>query len=103
MNWKAPFAGRTNDVFGLAVSYEGIGAAARRFSNDLVFFSGSGTPYSRNEAVIEATYQYQVARWWLLQPDAQYVVNPGAGIPASPGRKPLQDAFIVGMHAVITF
>ena len=29
MHWKAPFAGRDNDVAGLAVTYEGIGAAAR--------------------------------------------------------------------------
>ena len=83
VNWKAPFAGRNNDVFGLAVSYEGIGAAARRYSSDLIYFSGSGMRYARNETVVEATYQYQVAPWWILQPDAQYVINPGAGIPPS--------------------
>jgi porin len=25
------------------------------------------------------TYQYQVTPWWVLQPDFQYVFNPGAG------------------------
>ncbi|HVC62253.1 MAG TPA: carbohydrate porin [Acetobacteraceae bacterium] len=103
LNWKAPIAGRDNDAFGLAVAYEGIGAAARRFSSGLAFFSGSGVPYDRNETVVEATCQYQVAPWWTLQPDAQYVVNPGAGIPAGPNRKPLKDAFIVGVRAIITF
>jgi porin len=103
VNWKAPIAGRDNDVFGLAVSYEGIGAAARRFGSDAVFFSGSGTPYDRNETVVEATYQYQVVPWLVLQPDAQYVVNPGAGVPTSPGEKPLKDAFIIGMRATVTF
>jgi porin len=103
MNWKAPITGRDKDVFGLAVSYEGIGAAARRFSNDLVFFSGSGTPYNRNETVVEATYAYQVTPWWTLQPDAQYVINPGAGIPTRASSKPLQDAFIIGVRATITF
>ena len=103
LNWKAPITGRDNDVFGLAVSYEGIGAAARRYSSDLVFFSGSGAPYAGNETVVEATYLYQVAPWWLLQPDAQYVVNPGAGIPPTPGGKPLQNAFIIGVRATITF
>jgi porin len=103
MNWKAPVAGRGNDVFGLAVSYEGIGAAARQYSRELVYFTGSGTPYAGNETVVEATYQYQVAPWWILQPDAQYVVNPGAGIPSSLGSKPLKDAIVIGVRAVITF
>ena len=29
---------------------------------------------------IGATYQYQLFPWWQLQPDIQYVFNPGAGI-----------------------
>jgi porin len=103
MNWKAPIAGCDRDVFGLAVSYEGIGAAARRFSSDLVAFSGAGMPYDRNETVIEATYQHQIAPWWTLQPDAQYVVNPGAGIPSTLSSKPLKDDFIVGVRAIIAF
>jgi porin len=103
LNWKAPFAGRDSDVFGLAVSYEGIGAAARQYSRELVYFTGSGTPYAGNETVLEATYQYQVAPWLVLQPDAQYVVNPGADIPSSLSTRPLKNDFIAGMRATITF
>jgi porin len=103
MNWKAPVAGRDNDVFGLAVSYQGIGAPARHFSRDLVHFGGSGSSYAGDETVIEATYQYQVAPWWILQPDAQYVINPGAGIPSAFSSKPLNNAFIVGARAIVTF
>jgi len=103
MNWKAPIAGRDNDVFGLAVSYEGIGSATQQYSKELVYFTGAGTPYAGNETVVEATYQYQVAPWWILQPDAQYVVNPGANIPSNLSSKPLKDAFIIGVRAIITF
>ena len=103
MNWKAPFAGRANDAFGLGVSYEGISPAARRFSRDVVFFTNTGTPYRSNETVVEATYLYQVTPWWTLQPDAQYVVNPGAGIAPNPSNKPLKDSFIIGVRATITF
>jgi porin len=103
MNWKAPIAGRDNDVFGLAVSYQDIGAAARRFSRELADFTGTGTPYASNETVVEATYQYQVAPWWTLQPDAQYVVNPGAGIPSNLSSAPLKNAFILGVRATIAF
>jgi porin len=103
LNWKAPFAGRDSDVFGLAVSYQGVGAAARQYSRELVYFTGSGTPYAGNETVLEATYQYQVAPWLVLQPDAQYVVNPGADIASSLSTRPLKNAFIIGLRATITF
>jgi porin len=103
LNWTAPFAGRDNDSFGLAATYEGIGAAARRFSEQQVVFTSHGTPYASNETVIEATYLYQVAPWWTLQPDAQYVINPGAGLPSSQGTTPLHNAFVVGVRATVTF
>ena len=85
------------------MSYEGIGAAARQYSRELVCFTGSGTPYAGNETVVEATYQYQVAPWWTVQPDAQYVVNPGAGIPSNLSSKALKDAFVLGVRASIAF
>jgi porin len=103
LNWKAPIAGRDNDVFGLAISYEGIGGAARQYSREFAYFTGSGTPYAGDETVVEATYQYQVAPWWTLQPDVQYVVNPGAGIPSNLSSKILKDAFVIGVRATITF
>lgn len=103
LNWKAPFVGRDNDTFGLAASYEGISATARSFSRDRVFFTGTGSPYNTNETVIEATYLYQVTPWWTLQPDAQYVVNPGAGITTNSVGKALRNAFIMGVRATVTF
>jgi porin len=30
--------------------------------------------------VIEMTYQAQLKPWWVLQPDLQYVINPGGGV-----------------------
>jgi porin len=103
LNWKAPFAGRDNDALGLAVSYQDISPAARSFSRDVVFFTGTGSPYATNETVVEATYLYQVTPWWTLQPDAQYVINPGAGITTNASGKPLRNALIVGVRATITF
>jgi len=102
VNWKAPF-GRGNDAAGIALSYEGIGGAARRYSEELAAFTGSGKTYATNETVIEATYNYQVAPWLALQPDAQYVVNPGAFIPTSFAPRPLNNALVVGIRATVTF
>jgi len=103
MNWIAPFEGRDNDVFGLGVSYLGISPAARRFGSDVVFYTGAGSRYYGNETVFEATYLCQVSPWWTLQPDLQYVIHPGAGIPAGSGTRPLGNAVIGGIRAAITF
>jgi porin len=50
------------------------------------------------------TYQYQVTPWWILQPDFQYVFNPGAGVanPNAPGER-VQDEAVFGLRTIITF
>jgi porin len=103
LNWKGPFPGRDSDIFGLGVSYLGISSATRHFGSDVVFFTGAGSPYRADETVIEATYLYQVAPWWTLQPDLQIVVNPGANIPSSLSSKPLDNSVIAGIRAAVTF
>jgi porin len=103
INWKGPFAGRENDIFGLGVSYLGISSAARRFSRDVGFYTGVGSVYASAETVIEATYVYQLAPWWSLQPDLQIVVNPGANIPTGLSSKPLKNATIAGLRATVAF
>jgi porin len=103
MNWMGPFEGRENDIFGVGVSYLGISPATRRFGNDVMLFTGSGSRYFSNETVVEATYQYQVTPWWTLQPDLQIIVNPGAGIPSGLSTKPLKNAVIAGLRATIIF
>jgi porin len=103
MNWNEPFHGRENDIFGFGVAYLGISPAKQQFGNDVIFFTGSGSPYNRNETVLEATYLCQVTPWLMLQPDAQYVINPGAGIPSPSSRTPLKNAFIIGIHTSVKF
>lgn len=85
------------------MSYLGISPATRRYGSDLVFYTGSGSPYRSNETVIEATYLYPATPWLALQPDVQVVVNPGAGIPSTASSKPLKNAAIAGVRATITF
>jgi porin len=103
MNWLGPFAGRENDTFGLGVSYLGISPATRRYGNDVIVFTGAGSPYASNETVIEATYLYQACPWLALQPDVQVVVNPGAGIPSTLSKTPLNNDVIAGVRATIVF
>jgi porin len=103
MNWRAPFAGREDDVFGVAFSYLGISPAARHFSQDLVAFGGAASAYAPDETVVEATYTAPITSYLTLQPDIQLVLNPGAGIPGPFGRRTLATALVIGTRATFKF
>ena len=57
-----------------------------------------------SEFFFEATYQYQIAPWWNLQPDFQYIVRPSGGIvnPLNPDHL-IQNEAIIGVRTTITF
>jgi porin len=103
INWKGPLAGRSHDVAGIALTYAGIGAAARHFSGDVVFYSGLGTPYAQGEPIIEATYRARLTPWFKIQPDLQYVINPGARIPTTQSPAPLKNALVAGIRVTVDF
>ena len=101
--YKGPF-GRADDQIGLGAGYARIGNAARAFDGDIVRFSGAFHPIRSGETVLELTYRFQLTGWWQLQPDFQYVFNPGGGIvnPHAPSRR-VADAAVVGLRTAITF
>lgn len=103
VNWMGPFEGRENDTFGIAASYLGINPSLRKYSRQLVAFTGEGFPYAGNETVLEMTYLMQAAAWLAIQPDLQVVFNPNAGIPSQVSTVPLKNDVILGMRATITF
>jgi porin len=65
----------------------------------------SGKLYASNETIIEATYLYQAAPWWIIQPDIQYVFNPGASLPPDNSgiTTVLKNALVIGVHFKIDF
>ena len=86
----APLPGRKNDTAGIDL---GVGQV-----------SGQTTPARGAETLIELTYQAQLTPWLQLQPDAQFVLNPGGGIdnPGNPSQ-PLRDEVVVGVRTTVTF
>jgi carbohydrate-selective porin OprB len=40
-----------------------------------------------------------VTNWLTLQPDLQFVFNPGGGVPGTFGSRPLPNALVIGMRA----
>ena len=100
---KAPLPGRDNDSLGLGYGLAKVGASAVKADLDSNRLSGP-FPIRSSESFIEATYQYQVAPWFTLQPDAQYVFTPSGGVPnpARPGKR-IGNAAVFGLRTNIVF
>lgn len=102
---KAPFAGRDDDTAGLALTYIKVSDRVRQSDQDFINENpGTFALLRSSETVLEATYQYQVTPWWILQADAQYTWNPGGGIvnPNDPTQK-IKNEFVLGLRTNITF
>jgi porin len=69
--YAGPFKGRKDDQIGLSFASANFSQRYRR-SQTL-----RGTPIDRREVVIEAGYLAALASWLRVQPDIQYVINPG--------------------------
>ncbi len=77
--------GRARDQIGVAVAHARIGDGARRAAE-----AGAARP-EEAETTFEFTYRLQMAKRLVLQPDVQYVIDPGVD-PAS------ENALVVGLR-----
>jgi porin len=103
---KGLLPGRGDDVVGLAAGYARISSAARSLDRDTQTFTGRAVPVRDGELILEVTYQWQMAHWWVIQPDVQYILHPGGHI-ADPGfragTRAIADALVLGLRSAITF
>jgi len=91
------FAGRNDDVFAIGLSYALVSNSAAGAAFDQAFFNPAVyAPARREETILEATYQLQATPWCQIQPDFQYVFNPGA---VHSGR----DAVVAGLRFSLNF
>lgn len=82
--------GRPQDQVGLAVGVARFGEPFRRSA------ALAGHAPARDELIIEATYRAPLTPWLTLQPDIQYVVDPG-------GDREASDALVLGLRAEVGF
>ncbi len=106
---KAPFLARPQDTVGIGYGLARVSGDASELDQDTASFAGDAAyPIRSSESFVEITYQAQIAPWWQVQPDAQYIFAPGGGIPnpnnadgASTPR--LSNELILGVRTNITF
>jgi porin len=94
----APFQGRDNDQIGLDF---GLGKVSTRASG---LDQDSGLARRTTEELFEITYQAQVLPWLVVQPDMQYVVNPGGGtLDPNDSTHNIRNEFVAGARVITTF
>ncbi|EDY17235.1 Carbohydrate-selective porin OprB [Chthoniobacter flavus Ellin428] len=88
LNYTGPIAHRQKDILGVAFIYE-------RLSSLLQQPDGSPVP-SHHEHVLEATYLCTLNDHFAVQPDIQYIINPGA-------MHTIPNALAGGLRFIISF
>lgn len=97
-----PIFGRDDDTFGIGMGYAHVSSAVASLEREENLL-GTYTPVQTGETFIEATYQMQVTPWWQIQPDAQYVFNPGGGIVNPTTNQTVGNEFVLGVRTNILF
>ncbi len=99
------FPGRDDDTFGLGMGVAQASSGASGYDRQLQFYQPSVyMPVRSSETFVEATYQVQVKPWWQIQPEVQYIINPGAGIanPNDPTQR-IKNELVIGLRTNVTF
>jgi porin len=96
--------GRTDDVLTFGVAYAKISRDAAALDRDTLAINGPPYPIRDQEVVFELSYAAQIAPWWILQPDLQYIVHPGGNVPDPDNPNvTVGNAFVAGLRSTIKF
>ena len=82
---RQPFGGPADESLGFAVATARTGETYRHAQR------ARGAPVEDGEAVIEVTYRRALLPWLTVQPDIQYILNPGAD-------RSLRSALVFGLR-----
>jgi porin len=99
-----PIRHRDDDTFGIGMGYTHVTSGASAFDQATNVYTQAGIPVRGGETFVEMTYQYQVTPWLTVQPDIQYVFNPGAGV-ANPNNPPQRvgNELVFGLRTNVLF
>jgi porin len=82
--------GRDEDQVGFAIAAAHNGSRFKRAQRNI------GRPVNHAEVALEFTYRVQILPWLAVQPDIQYVINPGT-------EPTVKNAFITGLRFEVSF
>ena len=100
--YKGLMPGRPDDKIGVAAAYARVGGNARGLDADTGIFGNSFFRVRNGEGMVEMNYQAQMAPWWTLQPQIQYINRPGAGVLNTDGSS-RPDAWVIGIRSALRF
>jgi porin len=92
-----PIPHRGDDTFGIGMGYAKVSSGTSDLDRDT-----GGIPVRSGETFVEVTYQYELTPWCELQPDFQYVFNPGGGVNNDAGQR-VKDEAVFGLRMNIIF
>ncbi len=90
ITYTGPIPGRNEDVLGIAVASALNGDTIRHLQSSL------DEPVDRHETNLELTYRAPITDWLTLQPDVQWIVNPGTN-------RSLENAIAIGLRFELGF
>jgi porin len=101
---KAPLPGRDDDVLSFGMAYTVISSEAVALDQDAQFFAGMPLPIRDREILLDLDYSLQIAPWWTLQLDGQYINHPGGNSPdpLNPAQ-PIANAYVGLLRSSIKF
>jgi porin len=96
VHYTGLFPTRDEDQIGLGVTHVDIGEQTIQLDRDTNTFNATDAPIREYETALELTYRCVITPWWSVQPDFQYVLNPG-------GSSAIGDAFVAGVRFNLIF
>ena len=95
---------RDDDTFGIGMGYAKVSGSASALDGATAAYTGAFVPKRGGETFVEMTYQYQATPWWQIQPDIQYVFNPGGGVanPSAPSQR-IKNELVLGLRTNVLF
>jgi porin len=104
-----PVTNRPDDTLALGLGYAHLSPQVTAYDRDVAAITHQADPNAftavrTTETYVELTYQYQLHPWCQLQPDLQYVFNPGGGIvnPGDPAHR-VGNELVLGLRTNILF
>ena len=99
IGFRAPFLSRPDDIVTLGAAYGNISADVARADR----LAGPPNVVRNYAAVIELSYKAAVLPGWTVQPDLQYVINPGNNVGSPSDTETVPNALILGLRTTLAF